>query len=64
MVIKFLKPACGAPFNMAYFENDIAEVENKKAQLLIDEGFAESAEIEVETAELKEVKTAKKAVKK
>ena len=38
MKIKFVKSPLGA-FALAYFENDIAEVENKLAAEIIEAGF-------------------------
>lgn len=61
--IKFIKSPIGA-FGLAYCENEVAEFEVNQANELIELGFAELVENEIEKAVKSEPKEIKKAVKK
>jgi len=44
MLISFKKSPSGAPYNLAYFPGDLAEIEDAVASDLIYQGIAEKAE--------------------
>lgn len=66
MLIKLIEGGAQSPWHLAHFAGDIVNVEDKKAQAMIEAGVAEPADESevVETAESTEPKAAKKAVKK